>query len=145
MNKGLIFSKTEKGEEEIASRKYGLDLSQRRILILVDGKSDVNRLLEKGEGLPDIIESLSSLKDDGFIEVLSGAKVASIKDEMIRVARETLGNDSEKVVKKIRNSPDTLEGLQATVEECKKLVKLIIDEKKAEELAAKCNELMRKR
>jgi hypothetical protein len=59
-------------------------------------------------------------------------------------AKKTLGVDATKVVNKIEKSPDSREALKSTIEDCKKLFKLIIDEKKAEELGRKCRPLLQK-
>jgi len=44
---------------------------------------------------------------------------------------------------KIETAPDTKEAMEEVLNNCKKIVKLMIDEKKAEELIRKCNELFR--
>ncbi|HDO21808.1 MAG TPA: hypothetical protein ENG86_03005, partial [Nitrospirae bacterium] len=67
--------KTEKGEEEIKSRKYSVPLSLRHVLILIDGKSNAVKILEKGRGLPDIMNSLDELVTRGLIEALPSSEV----------------------------------------------------------------------
>jgi hypothetical protein len=144
MDKTIVFGKTEKGEEEINTRKHGLPLPSRRVLILVDGRSDVSRLIEKGEGLPDIIETLGVLEKDGFIAPSLSVSRNNVKAEIISTVKQTLGTDADKVVKKIEKSSDSKEALTATIEDCKKLVKLTIDEKKAEEIGRKCGAIIAK-
>jgi len=58
----LIFEKTEKGQEEIAHRTYHLQSRQRTLLLLVDGKKNVEELLAKTAGL--------GLKEDVFADLL---------------------------------------------------------------------------
>ena len=142
MNNKTVYAKTEKGEEELRTRKTGLDLPLRRVLILVDGSSNVDKVIEKGQGLPDITSSLETLLNDGYIVTSSNGSGRDIKADLIRIAQQTLGKDAEKVIKKIQKSPDSSEALRATIEECKKLVKLVIDEKKAEELSKRCLEII---
>ncbi len=144
MDSTIVFDKTEKGDEEIKTRKYGLPLSSRRILILVDGKSNVSKVIEKGEGLPDIIELLGVLEKDGFIARSSSGLRISIKAELISAAKKTLGADAVKVVNKIGKSHDSKDALISTIKDCRKLVKLMIDEKKAEELGRKCSAIIAK-
>ena len=144
MDPEIVYDKTEQGNEEIKTRKHGLPLSSRRVLILVDGKSNVSKVIEKGEGLPDIIETLGVLEKEGFIARSSSVSQNNVKAELISVAKKTLGTDAEKVVKKIEKSSDSREALISTIEDCQKLVKLIIDEKKSEELGRKCNAIVAK-
>ena len=144
MDLKIVFDKTDKGDEEIKTRKYGLPLSSRRVLILIDGRSTVARVIDKGEGLPDIIETLAVLEKEGFIARSSSVSQNNVKAELISAAKKTLGADAEKVVKKIEKSPDSKEALISTIEDCQKLVKLIIDEKKAEELRRKCSAIVAK-
>jgi len=139
MDISTILKKTEKGIDEINTRKYKLDSSLRRILILVDGKSDVAKILEKGKGLPAISESLAELERNGYIVPHSGG----LKNKLITIVKETLGKDADKVISKIETAPDTKEAMEEVLNNCKKIVKLMIDEKKAEELIRKCNELFR--
>ncbi|HSQ77843.1 MAG TPA: hypothetical protein VLN91_03025 [Nitrospirota bacterium] len=82
------------------------------------------------------------MEQQGFIEADRTATVAAVKDELIGMARQTLGADAEKVVAKITDAQETKQGLEAAIASCKKLVRLTIDEKKAEELINKCSELL---
>ena len=43
---GIVFSKTDKGREEMAKRSFGLNPLQRRVLILIDGSKDLETLAE---------------------------------------------------------------------------------------------------
>lgn len=62
-----VFEKTDKGREEIATRKHQLPLRMRSLLLLVDGKQNGQELLDKvtGSGLDS--ESLAELLRDGYI------------------------------------------------------------------------------
>lgn len=157
MDKTAILAKTPKGEEEIQSRAHGLDRNLRYVLILVDGKSTVEQLInEKGVVIDGVEASLQQLIEQGFVEGVAagmtapsaasaaGQDFAAIKAEMIAVAQEVLGNDAEKIVAKLQAAADSREGLQEAVEGCKKLVRLVIDEKKAEQLRERCSEVLKK-
>lgn len=158
MEHSAIVAKTPKGEEEIQSRTYGLDRNLRYVLILIDGKSSVQQLVEeKGVALPDVAGSLRSLAEQGFISiggvsmsadddactVPAGQDIPSIKAALIAIAKEVLGADAGNVVSKLESAPDNREGLQEVVNSCKKMVRLLIDEKKAEALMTRCSTVLK--
>jgi hypothetical protein len=162
MDSHLVFVKTDKGREEIAQRTYGLTQRSRVVLIMVDGASDVatlqTRLLSM-QNLPSILEELAL---NGFIAVKSGewqrsvgrdgaggldARIAprtpaEAKAALIDMAIMVLGDDAGRIAKKLREAPDTLEGLREATASCKKLVDLTIDEAKGAELKSKCAEIL---
>ena len=71
---GVIFAKTAKGQEEVATRSGGLTPRQRRVLIMIDGKRTVEEL--RGMLLADDLQhTLGLLEEDGHIAV------ASLKEE----------------------------------------------------------------
>ena len=152
MDAELVVTKTPKGEQAIEQRSQLLDRNLRYVLILVDGSSSIGQLREKGAGLPDFDESLRLLADQGFIAVgqagaegesgSGAADFAGIKQQLIAVAEELLQADAEKVVKKLRAAPESREGMLEVISSCKKMVKLIIDEKKAEQLMSRCSEIL---
>jgi hypothetical protein len=61
-----IFDKTDKGREEIATRKYRLAPRLRTLLLLIDGKQNTGQLLQKIAGLDE--QSIFDLLDGGFIQ-----------------------------------------------------------------------------
>lgn len=68
-----IFDKTDKGREEIATRKYRLP-PRLRTLLLIDGKQTTGQLLQKIAGLEE--QSIDELLSGGFIvDVTDGAPV----------------------------------------------------------------------
>jgi hypothetical protein len=150
MDTKLVFVKTEKGQQEISTRQYHLRHSLRYVLILVDGKSTVEKIIEKGAGLCDINEALATLSQDGFIQPLEETTFGStstsssegVKAQVIDMANSLLGAHSANVVKKIQQAPDTPEGLIEAAESCKKLIKLVIDESKAEEFVRQAREII---
>lgn len=70
MDTSTVFVKTKKGHEEIEKRTYNLNFKHRTALIMVDGESTVNALLEKTPG--DGIALLAQLQRDGFIAAADG-------------------------------------------------------------------------
>jgi len=150
MDASTVYRKTDKGIEELETRKYGLSMALRRGLILVDGNSDVAKIMEKGVGIPDVEGCLKQLEQAGYIRAGAGSSAGTspavgsdVKQRLIEAVREVLGpKDSEKVVAKIERAPATRDGLEETLNMCKKLVKLTIDEKKAKILETRCREIL---
>ncbi|HEY6012331.1 MAG TPA: hypothetical protein VIX18_12785 [Nitrospirota bacterium] len=142
MNSKKVYKKTAKGLEEISSRKYGISQNLRHVLILVDGMADVTKILEKGSGIPNIEQHLEELAAQGFIQSDDHTTISAIKEELIAAAQQTLGPDADKIITKLRDAHETKEGLEETVSSCKRLVRLVIDEKKAEELMSKCSAIL---
>lgn len=67
-----IFAKTAKGMAEMAARSGGLSPRVRRLLILVDGKRNIEELQALVQ-TDDIRISLGRLEEDGYIALLDGA------------------------------------------------------------------------
>lgn len=147
MDTDQIFFKTEKGKDEIERRSCGLPFRQRRVLILVDGRSTVAELQAKSAGTPDFVEILEELHRLGLVHGAGDEAVADeadaaprngetagCRERLIGLASEILGPEAAKVVRKLREAPDTAEGLASSLESCRKMVRLTIDEGKAEEL-----------
>ncbi|HEC12438.1 MAG TPA: hypothetical protein ENI80_04190 [Acidiferrobacteraceae bacterium] len=153
MDSALVFSKTTKGEHEIESREYHLNQHHRIALILVDGHSDVAHLHHKAGGLAELESLLESLAVDGFISTDSPTwqptvgtrnedKLISLKAALIDTAVMILGSDAGRVTKKLRDAVNDKDGLIYAVQQCKKLISLAIDEKKASEFQQKCDALI---
>jgi hypothetical protein len=69
-----IFDKTDKGREEIATRKHQLPTRLRTLLVMIDGKQNEEELLKKVSGLGLTQESVSELLDNGFIQISAQAE-----------------------------------------------------------------------
>ncbi|KIF82555.1 hypothetical protein [Noviherbaspirillum autotrophicum] len=63
-----VFDKTDKGREEIATRKYQLAPRLRTLLVMIDGKHTGDDLLKKVSSLGLSETSLAELADQGFIQ-----------------------------------------------------------------------------
>ncbi len=160
MDLSAIVAKTRKGAEEIQNRSHGLDRNLRYVLILIDGKTSVQQMVEgKGALLPDVRGSLRTLAEQGYISiggvtvdspndgdvdgvVVVDQDIASAKSALIAVAKEVLGANANKVISKLEDAPNSKEGLQEAVNGCKKLVRLLIDEKKGDELMTRCSKIL---
>jgi hypothetical protein len=66
--KGNIYAKTDKGREEIATRKYRLPAKLRGLLLMVDGQRSLETLANN-VGLVD--ENVAFLLQDGYIALVA--------------------------------------------------------------------------
>jgi hypothetical protein len=73
----LIFDKTDKGREEIATRKHHLAPRLRSLLVLVDGKHRTEDLLRKVAGLGLNEQALAELRENAFIEAIDTLPAAA--------------------------------------------------------------------
>ena len=72
---GIIFAKTPKGQEEIATKSGGLSPRVRRALIMIDGKKTVDDLRALLQA-DDLQHTLGMLEESGLI-VMTGATQAA--------------------------------------------------------------------
>lgn len=70
-----VFTKTPKGQEEIAAKAGGLSPRERRVLIFADGKRTIDEIRELVRS-DDLQHTLGRLEEDGYIELVSSAKKA---------------------------------------------------------------------
>lgn len=71
----LIYTKTQKGHDEVGARTGGLTPRVRRLLIFIDGKR-TSEQLQAMVGDTSFNESMELLRASGYIEELSGAAPA---------------------------------------------------------------------
>ena len=74
-----IYDKTDKGREEIATRKHQLPTRLRTLLVMVDGKQSDEELLKKVGGLGLTKESISELLENGFIQAAIQSQPAPVQ------------------------------------------------------------------
>lgn len=148
MNPETVYVKTEKGRERFEARDIPLPL--RRALILVDGRSTLRELMKKGEGLEHLEDSFGMLEEMGLMAPLGSAAAAprpsapaqsasagtpadsAVKRELVGVAIKILGDKAEKIIRKIDETADSNTALLHTIDTCGKVIRLTIDEKKAD-------------
>lgn len=148
MDSAALLVKTDKGAEELALRTGAVPQKLRAILIMVDGKTSWGDLLNRYSGLPEFNEYLRWLVDNGFVEAVgkSASTVASAASDhaaftpsatgragLIELARHLLGAHGNNVIQRLHDTEDVKEALMQTLERCCKLIKLSIDESKAEQ------------
>jgi hypothetical protein len=117
MGPGSILVKTDKGAEEIATRKYKLEAKLRTLLIMVNGTASAGELAQKFAGIGDIQPLLVQLEKEGYVR--EGAAAAD----------RTTAIDVEKVrVQVARALTDVLgpggEGIAVKIEECASIAAL---------------------
>jgi len=71
-------------------------------------------------------------------------KIRMVKAKLITIASRVLGTgvDGRKITEKLRNAPESYEGLQGSLRECEKLANLTIDPKKAKILKLNCEKVL---
>lgn len=70
----VIFTKTQKGAEEMTARSGGLTPRVRRVLIMIDGKRTVEELRAMALA-DDLSHTLGELEEAGFIELVKAAEM----------------------------------------------------------------------
>ena len=152
MNRTAIYGKTSRGHEELTHRTAAVPQKLRSVLILVDGKSHCAELLQKCSFIPQCEEHLEWLEQNGFIEAVGpgaalgpGARALAAKSPrlaLIDLAHELLGAHAGAVVQRLKDTDDQHEALVQTLERCHKLIRLSIDENKAEQFRQRGSALL---
>lgn len=156
MNPDTVYVKTEKGKQRFEARDIPMAL--RHALILVDGHSTLEQLMRKGEGLENLADSYEMLSDMGLIAPAgtaaapsavsapseSGGAANDVKQQLSGLATRILGDKAEKIIHKIGESDSSNGALLQTVETCGKVIKLTIDEKKAQEFVVAAKDVIAK-
>ncbi len=91
-----VFDKTEKGREEISTRKYQLPPRLRTLLVMIDGKQDAEDLLQKVGSLGIGEENITELLDNGFIKAMPASApieaVAPVAQASVVTSEPPAGN-----------------------------------------------------
>jgi len=160
MNRAVIYGKTPKGLEELTHRTAAVPQKLRSMLILVDGKTRTAELVQKCSFIAQCEEHLAWLEKNGFIEAVgagaSSGPVApatastsppapaaeSPRKALLELAQELLGPHAGVVVKRLQDAEDRHDSLVQTLERCHKLIRLSIDENKAEQFRQRGSALL---
>lgn len=157
MDSSIVLAKTHRGVDELAQRTAALPQKLRSVLILVDGKTTYGGLLRKFSFMPECGEYLALLLQQGFVQAMSAMPIVvapqasapdtaaaspisashrpgalSARNALLALAHELLDPHAGTVVQRLQDTEDTREALMLTLERCYKLIRLSIDEKKAE-------------
>ncbi len=165
MDTQLVFTRTEKGNDELNARTYHLSRKLRTVLILVDGKSSLAQLRDKAMGLSELEGSLEDLALSGFIKPNTrswdrrlgagqgrrdhyqgeerrrydrDSAFTPIRARLVDLAILTFGAGADNFVSKFRQAPGNWRGFEAAIGECRTIVAAVFDEKRAGEFESKC-------
>lgn len=73
----IIFDKSDKGRDEIITRKYKLANRLRTLLVLIDGRQSTNEVLTKVVSLGLTEANLLELEQQGYIQRLTSRSTQS--------------------------------------------------------------------
>lgn len=96
--KNVIFDKTERGREEIATRVHHLALRLRSLLVMIDGKQGTLELLHKVGGLGLTLGSFAELADGGFIREVATSSVAVAPAPNLPALQPTAMSEVEQIL-----------------------------------------------
>ncbi len=157
MHPDLILFRTAQGEEVISGHGHDQQIAAnlRRALLAVDGKTSVATLIKKVFWVSDVttvlkeLYSLGLIHDDvktiqGFTVTQSGGAGLLLKVQIVKIAKELLGSNADRIIKKIEDVDGTPEALEQALLSCKKLIKLTINDQVAETFLKRCLEVIGK-
>lgn len=142
MDSDVVLARTPLGAEALEKHDHDLPRVLRHALILIDGRSTVARLEQRGSIIPDFPAALRELVARGLVLPVGHGGPAtagpaaggkSLASALVALAETVLGDKAGKVVKKIEESGQTREELTVVIEACYKLIRLTIDESRADE------------
>jgi len=156
MDPNIVLRKTEKGIHELKTRENRLPPTLRAVLILVDGKLDVDELTRKVPTMVQLVDFLGVLLKGGFITAsnedetqtdtsgVNGNNPATrAKWEIVEMAGEVLGEEfANRATRRFTAVPDTPEALELALGECCQFIALTIDEAKSKIVQRKGMEIL---
>jgi hypothetical protein len=156
MDPKTVYVQTELGKQRFEARDIPNNL--RYALILVNGRSTLEELLVKGAGLENLEDTFGMLEQMGLMApvgsdaAMQGATSSAateqahgsmaIKPRLMALASKMLGDKADKVLRKIEETADSDTALRHTVDTCGKVIRLTIDEKKADEFLEAAKAIM---
>lgn len=139
MNQQTLFTKTEKGVEEIETRKYKLDHRMRALLLVINGSNTVGTLMRDFARFGDVPAMLKQLQRDGFIK--SEAPVDEVRRDVASTIYEALGPDSNRITQEVENCK-SLGELKRYVAARRELFEKLLDKPRADLLWNKLTALL---
>lgn len=118
MNLQAVLQKTEKGAEEIQTRRHKLEQRLRTLLIVVNGKATGADLAKQFEQIGDVRPMLEQLLAGGFIREAAGASAADFKEIRVQLSHaltDVLGPAGDAIALQLEECR-TLDELRAFVE-----------------------------
>ena len=162
MDKNTIYHKSLKGAEELSSRTYKLPARERSVLIMVDGKSTAQEVIDKARHFGEAEHFFQTLIENGFIEAPAAAvpvpgpapvatpipapqapapastqelavrSMSSAIDYACLFLAKVVGPDADMMTGKIE-SCKTADELRAVVEKYREIVRSVAGSRRAEE------------
>lgn len=131
MDPRTVYSKTEQGQQEVATRAHHLPSRVRAMLIMIDGKRSVEQLLTGHPAPDDALEQLRQLAEGGFIEAaLAPAPVAApavdiaeVRRLMVRMLIDYLGPEAEMIAMRL----EEVTSREALLREAERLHRMLED------------------
>lgn len=157
MSSDTVFVKTARGLEELEHRALGLGVTTRRLLIQIDGRRSVAQLIHDNAKWMDVSAALDELRTHGLIaepgqeESQAVAPAAttggSLRDALVEMTAAVLGEKhAGRIATKLESvPPDDAESMKEVVEDCVRLIRLTIDEDKAEDFRRQAAVILRSR
>ena len=146
MDPDVVLAKTPLGAEALNGQGPELPRALRHALILVDGRSTVAKLVQRASMIPEFPAALGELVAKGLVAPVGGASAPSgspagsgpgagksLAASLVAAAEAILGDQAGKVVRKLEEAGGSRETLIAAADSCYKLIRLTIDESRAEE------------
>jgi hypothetical protein len=149
MDKLAVYQKTTKGRDEIATRAHKLPARERSVLIMVDGRIPLQRILHALRHLAEVEKHFADLIERGFIEPVATstpatagkhgkaepplsaehagqpqASLSSAKRFAARFLLDELGPDAETIVLRIEGC-DKVEEVRPALEKARELLRAI--------------------
>jgi hypothetical protein len=111
MDPKTVLSKTEKGREEIETRKYKLEQRLRAVLITVNGKLTAGELVSQFSQTTDINAQLEKLLREGFVQepLDDSARLQQAQTELSALISAALGPGGDSIALKIEGAKSVAE------------------------------------
>lgn len=139
MNLEIALAKTEKGREEIETRKYKLDHRLRALLLVVNGKSTAKELARDFDRFGDVPTMLQQLMDGGFVR--SEMPFPKVRQEVASIINAALGPDSYTITLEVEKCA-ALPDLREYVASCRATFESALGGPRAEQLWARLNDVL---
>ena len=155
MDPNVVLARTPLGAEALNGHEAELPRALRHALILIDGRSTLAKLEQRASMIPEFPAALRDLVARGLVAPVGGGSVPagsqasaasgagkSLAASLAAAAEAILGDQAGKVVKKLEEAGGSREALASAVDSCYKLIRLTIDESRAEEFRKLAKDLL---
>lgn len=158
MDSSIVYIKTARGTDEIASRSHGLASRARALLIMIDGRRSAATLLAQSAERVEAESHLASLLDGGFIEIVeqpAGAESAAasipvapapvdlhtVKQYINQTLHNVMGPDADLFTVKV-DAVNDAHALLALTEKLYQVIQGMGGKKKADDFKEKVSSLL---